>query len=358
MYFYFIVFIVLALLLVASSLSYSYSRLVYFMFFLLIFCITGFRGDVGQDTLSYGVIYAEMAGLDSLKLMLLRQEPFLNVIMYIHKLIFDSYTGFLVLVASLQMLLLAYATRSLAHRRLFLFFYLLVFWLDNNLNILRAGFSVLFFMAALSDMSTANRRVWFWAALSVLSHVSAIIAFPVLFFRAKLSLKVFVFSSFASLLLASFLFWFFGEMISVKLSAYDLMDFTGFGLSYPLLGLFLMIATCLVLTKDKSVALVYSSCLLLVSFSLSSFTDIAYRFIYISALVFMFLVFEVRGAWIGSGRVVLRPMLVGTVVLMSWLSYTQVVYMMREPHQRLATGKGNYEFSYVPYMLFYDSKYR
>jgi hypothetical protein len=89
--------------------------------------VSGVRGDVGQDTLSYGRIYAEMVDFDALKYMLLRQEPFFNLLMYLQKQVFDSYTGFLILIAFLQMLTLSYATRDMYHRNIFLYFTCLYF---------------------------------------------------------------------------------------------------------------------------------------------------------------------------------------------------------------------------------------
>lgn len=357
MFFYSCFYLILTALLVASgSLHYNVRRCSYFFFFLAIFLVAGLRGDVGQDTFNYQTHYDSLSSLVSFFSMISRKEPFLYLLMYPHKILFDSFTGFLLIVSLFQVFLLAYATRNLAHRSLFLFVYLFVAYIEYHFNILRASFALLFFLCAISEARVNSKRAIAFLLLSLISHISIIFVFPVFLLRFKLSFSYIVFGVFFVTVFLVFFFYVFGDIFWYKVSAYGLFE-TG-GLRVPKLLSFLVLClwASLFLSKGVSSSLILSAFLFSVAFLYSTVSDIAYRIYIISFVVMVYLALEERVCSINRARI--RPHFVAMLVLGLWLGGNIVYRVSVEKDMRLESGEGRAEFSFSPYSLYYDSKYR
>lgn len=358
MLFYLAVLMLGTLFMAAGRRFKSFDTFFYSLLFFLLALVAGLRGDVGQDTYQYGRIYYAMTDVEALKLVLMRQEPLVNLLMYIHNKFFGNYTGFLFLMALVQAGVLFYAVRNIYYRGLFLVFYLLVFYLEFHFNVLRAGTAAIFFMAALSDIRLSIKKAIVWAVLALFSHVSIVVVFPVLLARAGLGVKRFLMVCAISVFVMATLYFIFSELIALKLSIYDLLDTSSFRVPLVTLFLSLIVSASLLMTRNKCFDIIVSVVVMLVVFSFYSFSDIAYRLMNIAMVVFMFLMFEERAVWRASGQLIAKPIIIGGVVLLSWFSFLRLAYVVDEPAERYASGEGLYEFSYIPYEFYFESKYR
>jgi len=110
-----------SLLCLSFAKSRLISRLLFFLFFLTLALFSGLRGTVGQDTYNYQLLY-EMFGRDGFLSILssLSSEPLFVFLSVLHYSIFESFFLFVLFISFLQVILLAYATKGLYYRRMFL----------------------------------------------------------------------------------------------------------------------------------------------------------------------------------------------------------------------------------------------
>lgn len=356
MTFYFYLLILLTLILFLSQQNKKTSSLFLFLFFTISFVIAGFRGDVGQDTLSYGNIYAGMIDLDALKFVLIRQEPFFNVLMYLHKQLFDNYSSFLVLVSLLQFCLLYYVTREMHHKLLFLFLYLIIFYFELHFNIQRVSFAVLFFLISLIKIKSKPKQAVFFAFMALLSHVSILVVFPILIARIGLSIKKFILIIIFSLVIVMSVLFFFGDLILIKIGRYSFFDFSGF--TVPKVSLFLVVVLLSSMLPTKKIKFeIIVACFVFSVFLLaSSISEIAYRFYYIAMLVLFFLVLSERNFEVKHLK--FKPIVAGIFCITLWFGFTGIQHVVTEKEKRTISGEGSLDFTYIPYSFFYNSKYR
>lgn len=355
MLFYSILFLLLSFCLFIAAYSKSYSRVSLFIFFIIFFLIAGLRGDVGQDTFNYQVHYDNLSSFQSFIDIIKIKEPFLYIIMYPHKLIFDSFTGFLLIVSFIQTYLLFYATKNMYHKSIFLSFYLFIFYLENHFNLIRVSFAVLFFLCCLSVIKINKKKAYLLFILALMSHLTALIFLPILLVHERLSFKKLLTSALVFILVTALVFLFFGGLIIDKLNAYHILELSEFRL--PRAFLVIILSSFLLLLKKKPPRL-FVLVFLLFSFSYfwSSASDIAYRIFFMYFSILIFLTFKEKSFDFKGFRITTYA--ASIMVLSCWLTISIWYGISLEKSTRLETGLGKAEFSLLPYSFYWDSKYR
>lgn len=354
--FYLIALAILTLLLFCSS--YYKGRVNYFslLFFILITLIAGLRGDVGQDTASYYTHYERLVDFDSFTAMITSKEPLLYLIMYPHKLLFNSYTSFLLLISALQSYLLYYATKSLHHRSFFLFFYLIIFFLEYHFNITRVSLAALFFLCSISVINHNKKKATVFIIASILSHLSILAVTPILMKELKLSAKMILRLSIVLLIIITPIFYLSFDIILFKIEAYDMLNFSTFYAPRLIIIILSILWISYFLSRNISAQIKFSLILVTIFYLYSGVSDIAYRLYTLTSLIFLYYICRNRMFELTTARV--HIFLVGCLFLLLFLSYSSVYSAIIESDRISTSGSGNPQFTFIPYELFYDSQHR
>ncbi|MBH0038958.1 EpsG family protein [Pseudoalteromonas sp. SWN166] len=358
-FYFFITILLFSILYLASRKKSKYQSICYFLFFAILFLLAGLRGDVGQDTYSYQLQYDSLIDLENLFLQLRNAEPVLYLIMYPYKLIFDDlfgYTGFLLVISFLQILLLSYATKNMYHRSFFLAVYLTIFYLQFHFNILRASFAVLFFLCSLRVMSKSSHKSIIFYILALCSHLSSLIFLPILLCSLKIKLRYYMFFVILFILVGVGGFVIFGDLVQRKVENYDLLNLSAFEI--PLGVVCILLISWFSFFCSENISLEFYLTLLLFSLALFaySFSDIAYRVYYILLVVLFYFSFERKVFNISSFK--FEPHILSVFLLCLWFSFFSVRFIVNEKYLRNLNNDGLPEFSYSPYSLYNSSKYR
>lgn len=360
MIFYFLLTILLFFILyLASRKSSEYHRLFYFLFFFILFLIAGFRGDVGQDTYNYQLQYDLMSDWNSFLYQISVAEPFLYLIMYYYKLIFDGlfgFTGFLVIISLLQVVLLSYATKEMYHRATFLAFYFMIIYVEYHFNVLRASLAVLFFLCSLRVGYNNKIKSILFLILAILSHLSILIFSPILLINFKLKYRHYIFIASFLIVLGVGVNLFFNDLISNKIRNYSLLDTSGYSFPVIVSALLCFLWLTLLYDKQKNFKQVFTLLLFSLAFFFSSISQIAYRIYFIAFVILVYIQFYDKMFNLKNFKV--RPYVISIFLLCLWLTYFSVSLLITEKNMRIKTGKGLADFSFSPYSLYYDSKYR
>lgn len=360
MIFYLSLTIFLFFTLYLASNKGSEYRLIYnFLFFSVIFLVAGLRGDVGQDTYNYQLQYDSMVGLDSLFEQLNKAEPILYLIMYPYKLLFDDFwgfTGFLLLLSLMQTVLLSYATKKMYHRSTFLAIYLVIIYLEYHFNVLRASLALLFFLCSMRAVTTSRKKSIVFFILALLSHLSALVLFPVLLVSLKLKPRYYIFMGGALVGVGACVTIFFGDYIYSKFLGYNLFDTSSFDFPFLVSILLSFLWLAFFFNKKKSSTQFFSLLIFSVAFFSSSFTAIAYRLYFMTFAVVAYVTLYEKV--FNEKEFKSQPYFLSLFVLCLWLGFISIKHLVQERDDRFLTGKGRYEFSFSPYSLYYDSKYR
>lgn len=354
--FYPLLFLTLIILLFLSSNYKGRSNVFTFLFFFLIFLIPGVRGDVGQDTYSYMVHYDYLNNLNNFLSILTEKEPFLYIIMYVHKLLFNSYTGFLIIIALLQSILLYRATRNLYHRSFFLVFYLAIYFFEFHFNVIRVGLASLFFLNALSEINKNKKTAFIYVLLSLTSHISILVLLPIIIVKARLNRKQLFKISLLAITFITMIFVLFGNMILYKIEAYSILDFSEARL--PLLVTLTLLLAWISYFISKKLPPEFKVALFTFSifFLYSGISRISYRFYMISLLVLLYLISEQR--MMSYLKLKFRYFLVGSLGILLLVSFNVIYLISTETQRRMEDKRGNPDFNYSPYSFFYESTYR
>ncbi|MGI2072221.1 EpsG family protein [Shewanella baltica] len=360
MIFYFLLTILLFFILyLASRKGDKYHSLFYFLFFFIIFLIAGLRGDVGQDTYSYQLQYDSLTSPEAFLFQLNRAEPILYFIMYPYKLIFDNffgYTGFLLLISLLQTILLSYATKEMYHRSTFLAIYIVIIYLDYHFNVLRASLALLFFLCSLRVVNNDSKKSIVFYILALLSHFSALIFLPVLLVSFKLKPRHYIFIVGVFVGVGAGIAISFGDLINNKILGYNLLDRSSFNFPFLVFALLCFLWLTFLYNKEKSFQLIVALSVFSIAFFSSSFSDIAYRLYFISFTVLAYLTLYEKSFNVKDFRS--QPHFLSIFLLCLWLGYISIKFVVQERDNRVQTGNGIPDFSFAPYSLYSDSKYR
>lgn len=357
MIFYLILTITLFLILyLASKANSKYQSIYYFVFFTILFLVAGLRGDVGQDTFNYQQHYINLNDFNDFLMILSSKEPFLYIIMYPHKIYFDDYTGFLLLVSLLQITLLSYATKGMYHRATFLAIYILVIFLEYHFNLLRASLSLLFFLCSLRVAETNKKKSILFFCLALFSHLTALIFLPILLLSLKLKVRHFIFIISFFLCTVIVVAIFFSEIILYKISAYGLLDTSSFRLPLVVLALLCFSWFAFLSNKKISFKLIFTLFMFSLAFLMSAFSDVAYRIYFMVFTILLYITFENRVFDIEKVRI--QPYVLSVFLLCFWFTYGLGVNVTEEKTERIRTGVGRSDFSFSPYSFYYESEYR
>jgi hypothetical protein len=149
-----------------------------------------------------------------------------------------------------QALLVILLCRKSSNPSLFIFFYVIVFYLNFHFNILRAGTATLIFLLALESKSLPKVFLLFLVGLTF--HISIIVGFPILLCGRRLRKKHILLLSVFSILMASAITYILWDRLISKISGY-LIYIISDGSSYPVVLLFtiLVYSATIIIRKGK-----------------------------------------------------------------------------------------------------------
>jgi hypothetical protein len=341
------------LLFLSTSENKKLSQLSFLAVFSILAIFSGIRGDVGQDTHSYQLIYESLESTSDLFSLLGKMEPVYVIFMYLHKNIIDNVTLLFFMTSTVQAILLYYASKPLKHRRFFLIVYLLVFYLEFHFNTLRASVSLLLFLTALSSQKKKNKIIF--NCLACLTHISIL---PFVFIAISGYSRLLKYSLIFIIVLIVFIFHSLGysEAFIGKAIRYGLLDIKGIEVNIIFLGLIILGIAMIFLESRISKSLLFSFVFLSLSFFIYSSTDIGYRIYFMVSIVFVYICSKQK--LFSISKLSLRPFFAFLVCLyvvtglLRWNSYYD------EKAQIIDGEGGRLDFTMMPYQTFDDSNYR
>lgn len=252
--------------------------------FFLIFLLPAMRGDVGLDTYSYKVFY-ENAFDRGFVYSFLRFEPLFSALVIIQKFIFNNYQVFKAVVSIIQVSLLYFIVNRLYHGRVFLFLYVVIFYLDFNFNVLRAGLAVLVLGCyVLFQKEDFKKSLMFFSA--PLFHFSAVFLYPYVLGRRFFERPKYFFPVLLVMLLFSiFLFFVLGDRLVEKLEIYIGM-YSSFNFSTIFFVFLIGLLFSSAIDGRVSKSLLLAQILLLFAMIIYSFLPIGYRLVQISLFLY------------------------------------------------------------------------
>lgn len=143
------------------------------------------RGYVGTDTYAYHTMFSDFSG-ESLSDIFVVIEPVFAVLIKFVALLSDNPFVYMICIAIIEGLLLAYAALTSRDPIRFLSLYLVIFYLNLHFNVVRAGVAILLLILAMRVPKDSGHEIRFFVLglLAVLSHYSAILGFvPLLLLR-------------------------------------------------------------------------------------------------------------------------------------------------------------------------------
>jgi len=322
--------------------------------FLGLWLLAGLRGDVGQDTFNYAGHFYGLGNELTYSHYFSNIEPLFSILMAVSVSIFDNVTAFYLIFSLLQAVLLWWILKRVWHYNLFLLAYLFIFYLDFHMNVLRSGMSILLFLLALSY--APSKLSFFLFLMSLSMHISTFILAPFyinrmsLKFGYKIALWVLVIFGFVAITLVL------SNAISSKIMAYLINESFDFRIPKVMALIGLFGATLIFCQKkvSKEFLIVYFALLLIwvLSTGLIIFTRLNMIFI----LLLFFIAFENPSASIR--KLYFRPTFLYALTLVLWFGIGDILSLPHEKEKRLLTGEGHPEFTFSPYSLFFESKFR
>lgn len=325
-----------------------------FISFLGLWLVAGLRGDVGQDTFSYSEHFYELGRGIPYSHYFMNIEPFFAILLYFSSLLFNDVTFFFLILSLIQAVALWLLLKRVWHSGFFLFSYLFIFYLDYHMNAIRGGVAILVFLLA---MSYAPSRVSVLLFLSsIMLHVSVILLAPFFVFRVTRGLKYKFLFWLALLIVSCSVVALLGEAILLKISFYFIDESFDFRIpkAMALLSLLGVLAIMLQRTVTKEFLILFF--LIIITWMLNASLDIFYRINLMFLLLMFYLAFEHRAAHLRELR--FRPTMVYALGLVVWFSINFLLPLPSEREKILLSGKGNPEFSFVPYSFFWSSDSR
>jgi len=317
--------------------------------FLAVWLFSGLRGTVGQDTKNYTAHFDDINTFGDMLAYFGKVEPFFAVLVVVTRLLFDSAQALFLLVSFLQAALLFFVSSRLYHGILFFSIYLLTFYADFHMNVLRAGLAGLFFVSALVTYND-RRTSWLFFFLAVMSHISILAFFPVYALRLGLSFKLVAKIVFGGGLVFLFYYNLYSDVIYYKFFVYF-----GDGISYgeiPQSFLFLTFVGVVVwgLSKNLKIDLVVAFLIFSIFWVGATQIQIFYRLYSLGALIFFGLALEKKAA--GGFRV--RPLLLYSIGLGLFFSLLNYTGMENESDKWQSLDRGDIDYTYIPYSTFLD----
>lgn len=269
-----------------SRLPSNQKNVVVLMIFLLLALFAGFRGAVGSDTLNYLEIYQNSPDLFRFFESQWTVEPGFLFLNSLHKFFFNSNFLYLFGYSVFQALLVMHLYKKSNNPAIFIIVYVVVFYLNFNFNILRAGTATLLLLLALN--SKKSLMVIFYFAIGLSFHLSIIVALPLLLVGRNLPVRKLIFCYLSLFGLTLGVVITFSDKILYKIFRYiNYMEYSG---SYPIVLLFttlVFIGTIVVRKSNLPSIYIFSGLLLIASLMVTFFLPGFYRV----TLIFLFLYF-------------------------------------------------------------------
>ncbi|MDQ7985753.1 EpsG family protein [Pseudomonas sp. G34] len=346
-YMLFFFFVVGAALVARKLPDYQSSILLGVIFFVLLL-FAGLRGLVGSDTISYLSAYKNISDKDYFLYSVGRMEPLFVIFMWLHKNVFDSGLAYIFTMSLIQVVLLWKVCKYSSDKCLFLVAYVLIFYLNFHFNIARAAIASMLLLYSLCSRSRAASVLA--AILAPGFHVSVLLFYPLFF--SRLSLKVFsLFLLFCFFALVVFYEDFYEFSLKFRYYIDYLQGAVGFSL-YGFLISINVLGSVLFLPRVGRLFL-FSAFYLIVAVVAYSFYPIAYRFITIALLVYLFFLLEtlsrLRYSW--GYMFFWLPVILSFGILVYGISEERIIL-----ERRIASGEpleNALESTYLPYEFYW-----
>ncbi|WP_207886322.1 EpsG family protein [Pseudomonas sp. 30_B] len=344
--------LVTGLLLVARRLPSYQSSILVGIVFIILLLFAGLRGLVGSDTYSYLTAYNNLSDNDYFFYLLGRMEPLFVILAWAHSHIFNSGFLYIFTISLIQIFLLWKICENSADRCLFLVAYVLVFYLNFHFNITRAAIASMLLLYSLCSKSRSTSILA--AILAPGFHVSVLLFYPLLFSRLGTKwILILLLSLFAALAV------FYQELYDFSLKFLFYLDYLrgdSSGLSWYGTLITINVLASILLLPRVSYLFFGSAILLILSAVAYSFYPIAYRFIVIALLIYLFLILEVlsksRYSW---GYIFFwAPVALTFSVLIYGISEERTIL-----EQRIASGEpldNALESTYIPYEFYWQDE--
>jgi EpsG-like putative glucosyltransferase len=323
-----------------------------FLYFLLIVIFAGLRGDVGQDTYNYGDIYNNISDWNIL--LNLKVEPVFAGLASLHKLIFNSTTGFLFSISLIQGALLYYSTRKLKYRWIFLLIYLYTFYLNFHFNVIRAGLALLFF---LSSISTKNNKISsIFIIGSFLTHFSMVAFLPVYILLKKADFKhIFSVLIIGTIFLTLMVFYAQDYLIE-KIKIYGVFNDLKLSFSFLSIAMISFGLFCFLVSGTVKYSILFTFFYFSVIFYLSNEVDIFYRLREPAFIILVFVFLD--DSRFRTKKLEFKPYFIYLLFLVIWTTLQVWANNISEADAISGSGIGKKEFTYIPYEPYWESAYR
>jgi hypothetical protein len=345
-------FLVVGFLLVARILPERQSSAVIYIVLVILILFAGLRGLVGSDTLSYLRAYEGLSNDDYFLYLLSTMEPLFVALLVGHKYLFDNSFLYLFMMSVFQVFLLWKVCENSSDRCLFLVAYALLFYLNFHFNIARSAIASMLFLYSLCSKSRSAGLLA--AVLAPGFHVSVLMFYPLLL--PRLGVKYFSIIVFICLAAAAV---FYQEVYDFSLKFKFYADYLRRGASgVSIYGLLIMVnvVASVVLLSRANFLFFGSSLFLIVSIVLYGYHPIAYRFVTIALLLYLFFLLEAlsraRYSW---GYIFFwAPVILTFGVVVQGIANESDIL-----NERINAGEpleGALNSTYIPYEFYWDDE--
>lgn len=329
---------------IGVNLKHKIKHFFLFSSFLAVWLFSGLRGTVGQDTKSYTAHFDGISTFGDMLAYFGKVEPLFAVLVVVTRLLFDSAQALFLLVSFLQAALFFFVSSRLYHGILFFSIYLLTFYADFHMNVLRAGLAGLFFVSALVTYND-RKTSWLFFFLAVMSHISILAFFPVYAFRLGLSVKFVLRVLLVLSFVGSIYYYLYSDVLAYKFSVYFVDGVVLGEVPKTFLLLSLLGIGFWSISRKIRADLVVAFLIFAIFWVGATQIQIFHRLYSLGALIFFSLAFVEKG-W---SRFEVRPLIIYSVVLGLWFSIFNYMGMINESEKWKRIGRGDLEYTYVPY---------
>ncbi|OHY79840.1 hypothetical protein BCA33_15295 [Marinobacter sp. AC-23] len=276
-------------------------------------------------------------------------EPFFASLMIVFSAVFDDVFAVFLFFSFIQAVLIFKIVGKMHHGVFFFSSYILIFYVSLNLNVLRAGLALLLFIQSLLFCKTRKGGVYLVLALA--THVSVFALLPLYLIRSKARVRDYFFVILTCAVFGWLAWIFMGDYLIFKIQVYVLDIDSGFHVSVSMIALIFFGFFMLLLDRNFSSEAIFAYVIMMVWMVLTTKFSVFHRFYQMAFLVFLFLVFEKRVFRFSEFKV--RPFSVYAMLLVIYFTVSTAIGMLNEGQRVYDSGKGDFEYTIVPYSLFW-----
>lgn len=280
--------LVSGLILFAAKTSPMQAKFLTAVVFLILILFAGLRGLVGSDTFSYLMFYDQFKDPGVVAGYLTKMEPVFLLLIAVHGYLLDSKFLYIFMVSLLQVWILYLVFKKSSRKYHFLFFYIILFYLNFHFNITRAAIASMLFLLALK--SESKNIKFLTAILAPGFHVSVLFFYPLLF--VGLSLRRFLSLAFLTTVGVLFLLRNPDYFLTKYYIYQDYLAGYSSGVSAYNVLIFISVFFSIVMLRKVSFLYLAVSFLLLLSLCIAEIFPIGYRLRTIGLLLYFFFLLE------------------------------------------------------------------